>query len=79
MSLDQELAARFVCAKCQARGARVKRVALAGTGISRLLNIQHNKYAAASCNRCGFTEFYNAEILEDHDTGMDVLDFLFGG
>jgi hypothetical protein len=79
MSLDQELARRFVCAKCRSEGAHVKRIAATGTGLSRLFDIQHNKFIALSCANCGYTELYNARVLERKGVGMDVLDLLFGG
>lgn len=78
MDLDHEFESRFVCPKCTGRGARVKRIATSGSGLSRLFNLQHNRFVAVSCNRCGYTELYNPEILEGKNTGMDVLDFLFG-
>ena len=69
MNLDQELARRFVCAKCRSEGAHVKRFAATGTGLSRLFDIQHNKFVAASCTNCGYTELFNPHIL----------DLMFGG
>ncbi len=78
MNLDQELARRFVCAKCRRQGGRVKRFAATGTGLSRLFNVQHNKFVAVSCTNCGYTELYNPQILERKGVGMDVLDLLFG-
>ena len=78
MNLDQELARRFVCAKCRSRGARVTRFAATGTGLSRLFNLQHNEFVAVSCSNCGYTEMYNPQILEGKSVGTDVLDLLFG-
>ncbi len=79
MNLDREFAARFTCPKCGSSGARVKRIATSGTGLSRLFDLQHNKFLAASCERCGFTELYSLAVLEGTRPGMDVLDLLFGG
>ena len=79
MSLDQELARRFVCAKCRSRGGHVKRIATTGTGLSRLLDFQHNKFIAVSCANCGYTEFFNPRVLERRGVGTDILDLLFGG
>jgi uncharacterized protein len=76
---QQMLASRFICAKCGASGAHVKKVAMTGTGFSRLLDFQHNRYAFASCERCGFTEVYDLRILEGSlGQGMNILDLLFG-
>ncbi len=62
--VDNILSEEFVCPRCEGRGAKVERVAMAGTGISRLLEIQHRTYAFASCLDCGYTEVYNLRILE---------------
>lgn len=78
MKLDEQLAAKFVCVKCKGSGATVKRIAATGTGISRVFDIQHNKFIAVSCQQCGFTELYNPEILEGKDTRGDILDIIFG-
>ena len=66
-SIDSTLAEKFSCAKCGHLGARVERLAMAGTGISRWLNIAHHEYAFVSCANCGYTEVYNLRALKDHD------------
>ena len=40
--IEKEIESRFVCAKCHSSGAKVKSLAMTGTGISKLLDIQHN-------------------------------------
>jgi len=75
--LDRELAARFVCPKCDQRGATVEHVALTGTGLSRWIDLQHRRYAGVTCSRCGFTEFYDLKVLKGHDTLGDILDIIF--
>jgi uncharacterized protein len=77
-AIDEELAARFVCAKCRTPGGTVKRIAATGTGISRLFDVQHNRFIAVSCTHCGFTELYNPRVLGDRENLSDVLDVLFG-
>lgn len=79
MSLEEQLGQRFVCAKCRTQGAKVKRISAAGTGISKILDIQHNQFIAASCTHCGFTEIYNPEVLEGKKHLGSILDVLFGG
>ena len=78
MKLDDLLAERFVCPKCKSNGAEVKRFAAAGTGLSRMLDIEHNVFIAVSCENCGYTEIYNPEILEGKDDLGTVMDMLFG-
>jgi predicted nucleic-acid-binding Zn-ribbon protein len=64
-AIDQILTQEFKCPKCKHVGAHVERLAMSGTGISRFVDIQLNKYAFASCLACGFTEIYSLKILEN--------------
>jgi predicted nucleic-acid-binding Zn-ribbon protein len=52
---------------------------MSGTGLSRLLDIQHNRYVFASCNNCGYSEVYNLDILAGRkDNVGNILDVIFG-
>ena len=66
-----------MCAKCKMRTGRVKKLAMSGTGISRLLEIQAYRYAFVSCNHCGYTEVYNLRTLEGKDNLGTILEVLF--
>jgi uncharacterized protein len=78
-NIEQEIESRFVCAKCHSSGAEVKSLAMSGTGLSRLLDIQQNRYVFASCTNCGYTEVYNLDILAGgRDDVGNVLDVIFG-
>jgi predicted nucleic-acid-binding Zn-ribbon protein len=79
MRLEDQIGQRFVCAKCNSSGASVKRIAAPGTGLSRMFDIQHNTFIAASCRNCGYTEIYDPEMLEGKDKTGAILDILFGG
>jgi predicted nucleic-acid-binding Zn-ribbon protein len=79
MTIDEQLAQRFSCPKCRRSGAEVKRFAATGTGLTKIMDIQHNKYIAVSCQYCGFTELYNPDMLEGKRHLGDVLDVLFSG
>ena len=79
MKLEDQIEAKFVCAKCNAHGAKVKRFAATGTGLSKIFDFQHNAYLTASCKNCGYTELYNPEILEGKSSLGTVLDVIFGG
>ncbi|UII57357.1 zinc ribbon domain-containing protein [Cytobacillus spongiae] len=63
------------CIKCGSRDAAQKEVAMTGSGISKLLDIQNNKFLVVSCKKCGYSEFYSKES----STAGNVLDFFFGG
>jgi hypothetical protein len=75
--VDDMLAQKFVCPKCQHQGAHVERLAMSGTGLSRLLEIQSKKYAFVSCTHCGYTEVYNLRVLEGQDNLGTILEVLF--
>jgi predicted nucleic-acid-binding Zn-ribbon protein len=74
---DQLLGEKFTCPKCDQHGAHVERLAMSGTGLSRLLEIQAYRYAFASCNHCGYTEVYNLRTLEGKDNLGKFLEILF--
>lgn len=75
--IEDQLAQAFVCARCHQKGAHVERLAMSGTGLSRLLEIQPYRYAFVSCRNCGYTEVYNLRMLEGKDNLGDFLDVLF--
>ena len=77
--IERQLSARFVCAKCHSKGAEVKSLSMSGTGLSKLLDLQHNRYVFASCSNCGYTEVYNLDILRgSKDSLGNLLDIFFG-
>ena len=47
--VDELLVREFVCARCEQKGAKVERLSMSGTGLSRLFEIQHYRYAFVSC------------------------------
>jgi len=77
VELDNLLAQEFTCPRCQNVGAHVERLAMSGTGLSRLLEIQAHRYAFVSCTNCGYTEVYNLLTLESKDDVGTFLEILF--
>jgi predicted nucleic-acid-binding Zn-ribbon protein len=75
--VEDKLAGAFVCAKCCHNGGHVEKLAMSGTGISRLLEIQPYRYAHVSCLNCGYTEVYNLETLEGKDDLGTILEVIF--
>ncbi len=61
------------CKKCGHTEAEITEIATTGTGLSKLFDIQHNHFKAVSCSNCGYTELYRTK------SGLNVLDFFFGG
>jgi len=76
-SVEQQLCEAFVCAKCRHHGGHVERLAMSGTGLSRLFEIQPYRYAYVSCMNCGYTEVYNLKTLEGKDNLGTILEILF--
>lgn len=71
------LAKEFVCPRCEHQGARVEHLSMSGTGLSRLFEIQHHRYAFVSCTNCGYTEVYDLRTLEGKDDLGTFLEILF--
>jgi Predicted nucleic-acid-binding protein containing a Zn-ribbon domain len=71
----------FKCSKCKHDDCEIKEVAMTGTGLSKLFDIEHNHFLFVSCTNCGFVEVYNPDILNGHKAGKmgTIMDILFGG
>ena len=52
------MTASYQCIKCPSTEATTGEIRTTGSGFSRFLNLQNQKYAALSCADCGYTEFY---------------------
>ncbi|WP_010098163.1 zinc ribbon domain-containing protein [Ornithinibacillus scapharcae] len=62
------------CLKCGSRRAEQKEVAMTGTGLSKMFDIQHNQFIVVYCRDCGYSEFYNKRS----SSGSNILDMFFG-
>ncbi|TYP79023.1 hypothetical protein BCM02_101138 [Paenibacillus methanolicus] len=58
----------------RSRDASTKEVAMAGTGLSKMFDVQKNEFIVVYCNNCGYSEFYNRRS----SSASNVLDFFFG-
>jgi uncharacterized protein len=63
------------CLKCGSRDTGQKEVAMTGTGLSKLLDVQHNTFIVIFCKNCGYSEFYNKKSSK----ASNILDLFFGG
>ncbi len=68
----------YKCPKCGNSNCIIDGMAATGKGMSRLMDVQTNRFTTVSCNKCGYTEFYKDNILGGL-TGSDILDVFFGG
>ncbi|WJH37027.1 zinc ribbon domain-containing protein [Paenibacillus sp. CC-CFT747] len=80
MSVEAAIKERFKCTKCGNAECLIKEVAMTGTGLSKMFDIQHNHFLFVSCSHCGYVEVYNPKVLEGKSRGQlgTVLDVLFG-
>lgn len=74
---EQILGQEFVCPRCDHKQGQVEKLSMSGTGLSRLLEIQHHRYAFVSCTNCGYTEVFNLRTLEGKDNLGTFLEILF--
>jgi predicted nucleic-acid-binding Zn-ribbon protein len=63
---------RFVCAKCQGRQHTSGEVRATGGFWSKIFNVQNRKFITISCQKCGYTEFFNQDGKR---TAENILDF----
>ncbi|MBW4887073.1 MAG: zinc ribbon domain-containing protein [Bacillus sp. (in: Bacteria)] len=47
------------CIKCGSTDAGQKEIATTGTGLSKLFDVQHNRFLVVYCKNCGYSELYN--------------------
>ena len=79
MSVEDEFKARFKCPKSGNSHAETRKVAMTGTGLTKISDMQMNRFFAISCLYCGYSEFYNLGVLEKNRWRVsDILDVLFG-
>ncbi|MBD3919430.1 zinc ribbon domain-containing protein [Paenibacillus sp. PR3] len=62
------------CIKCGGKEANTKEVAMTGTGLSKMFDIQHNQFVVVYCTNCGYSEFYNKKS----SAASNILDLFFG-
>lgn len=62
------------CIKCGSTEAGQKEVAMTGTGLSKMFDVQNNRFLVVYCKKCGYSELYN----KDSSLGGNILDLFFG-
>ncbi|MBP3952402.1 zinc ribbon domain-containing protein [Bacillus suaedae] len=63
------------CLKCGHTEAKTKEIATTGTGLSKMFDVQNNKFLVVYCTNCGYSELYNSQMSKT----SNVIDFFFGG
>ena len=62
---------QYSCAKCRGKNYRSGELRTTGSGLTRFLNVQNQKYATVACTQCGYTDLYR---LDGSGVG-NVIDF----
>ena len=65
---------QYECVKCGCRSYEADQFQATGGNFAKLFDIQNKKFVTVTCVQCGYTELYK----QPENTGMNVLDFLFG-
>ena len=64
---------QYSCDKCHATEHRTGEIRTTGSGLSRFLNLQNQKFTAISCSKCGFTEPFRTDSGGALGNILDVL------
>jgi hypothetical protein len=64
---------KYVCEKCEGTRFEAGEIRTTGSGISRFLNFQNQKFATVSCANCGYTEVYR---MDARGTVAGIFDIL---
>lgn len=63
------------CIKCGGTKTGTKEIATTGAGLSKIFDVQHNKFLVVYCKNCGYSELYNRKS----SMAANVIDLFFGG
>jgi predicted nucleic-acid-binding Zn-ribbon protein len=51
----------FLCLKCNSTNYSSGQIRTTGSGLSRFLNLQNQRFNTVSCSNCGYTEIYKQD------------------
>ena len=63
----------FFCTKCGGTTCEMGEIRTTGSGISRFLNLQNQKFGFMACEACGCSEFYRMDDKEGLGMVFDIL------
>jgi len=69
----------FHCKTCNCNSCKIDEVAMTGTTLSKILEIQHKHYLFVSCTNCGIVNIINPNIILKSKRGLlgTMLDIIF--
>jgi len=76
--IGEKLEKRFVCVRCNNQEGYYRRIATTGDGLSRLIELQHNRFFTVSCKRCGYTDFFDLDLLRERNFNWEIFDEVYG-
>lgn len=59
------------CIKCGCSEVGTKEITTSGAGLSKMFDVQNNKFLVVYCKNCGYSELYNKEV----STLTNIVDF----
>jgi uncharacterized protein len=62
------------CMKCGSTDAGTKEIATTGTGLSKMLDVQNNRFTVVYCKKCGYCELYKKQA----STASNIIDLFLG-
>ena len=60
------------CPRCKNTSFTKDTISVAGTGLTKMLDLQNRRFKVISCDKCGYSELYR----EVQGMGANILDFL---
>ena len=63
----------FSCVKCNGTEYETGEIRTTGSGISRYLNLQNQKFGVITCSNCGYSEMYRLDGKGGWGTIFDIL------
>jgi predicted nucleic-acid-binding Zn-ribbon protein len=64
---------QYSCVKCEATEYATGEIRTTGSGLSRFLNLQNQKFTTVSCSNCGYTEVYRMDAGGKIGNIFDIL------
>lgn len=73
-SSDRAEASEEGCFKCGHTEVDVGEISTTGSGLSKMFDIQNNKFQVVTCTNCGYSELYR----DVGSQGSDIIDIFLG-
>ncbi|MDP6064972.1 MAG: zinc ribbon domain-containing protein [SAR202 cluster bacterium] len=64
---------QYSCTKCETTEFETSEIRTTGSGLSRFLNLQNQKFATVSCANCGYTDVYKMNAGGKIGNIFDIL------